>query len=516
MSEDSVDRKKQASGKGHGGLNRRHFIGASVAAAGFITAGAKAESPATQASGGSQPYADGAVDFTKKVTETAAKVSYDDLDKETVTRTKNRVLDLVGCLIGGVGAPGNAELVSVVAGWGGKPECTIAGYPDKLPALNAAMINAISARSYDFEVMDTFVEGRTIASHTSPTTQMTALAIAERSHRSGKEFITALTVGDDLVARLIASAGFNFANGWDAASVHSGMGAALIAAKLMGLDAVGIRDSLGLAVNHLSGTIQAAFDGSTDWKLPQGAAARNGIVSAELAAAGWTGMDDPLTAPFGFYHQYTGGLTKPEILIGSLGKKFYAEGYFKPYPACAATHAGIECALELVEKNGLKPSDIDHVLAEITASSMKIFVGKPYVPRRYPQADANFSMQFQVANVFLNGRTVQEHYDEAALRSTELANMVKRVSLKALPAGEPGARLHVTTKDGRTLTNYKATPDRWPTVRFPTRKEMLDKFMQQVDFSHRLNHERAQEIIAMVDNIENLDDMSKLTALLPA
>ena len=498
------------------GLNRRHFIGASVAAAGLVTTGVRAEGPAPKRSTARAAVGDGVPEFSQKVTETAAKLTYADLDKETIGRTKNRVLDLIGCLIGGTGAPGNAELVSVVAGWGGKAECTIAGYPGKLPALNAAMVNAILARSYDFEVMDTFVEGRTIASHTSPTTQMTALAIAERSRRSGKEFITALTIGDDLVARLIASAGFDFALGWDAASVHSGMGSALIAAKLMGLDALGIRDSLGLAVNHLSGTIQAAFDGSTDWKLPQGAAARNGIVSAELAAAGWTGMDDPLTAPFGFYHQYTAGLAKPEILVGSLGKKFYAEGYFKPYPACAATHAGIECALELINKHGLKPGDIDHVVAEITASSMKIFVGKPYVPRRYPQADANFSMQFQVANVLLNGRTVQEHYDEAALRSPRLADMAKRVSLKALPVGEPGARLHITTKDGRTLTNYKATPDRWPTVRFPTRQEMLDKFMQQVDFSGRLEHGRAKEIIAMIDDLEGLDDMSKLTAMLPA
>ena len=94
--------------------------------------------------------------------------------------------------------------------------------------------------------------------------------------------------------------------------------------------------------------------------------------------------------------------------------------------------------------------------------------------------------------------------------------MAKRVSLKALPVGEPGARLHITTKDGRTLTNYKATPDRWPTVRFPTRQEMLDKFMQQVDFSGRLEHGRAKEIIAMIDDLEGLDDMSKLTAMLPA
>jgi len=40
--------------------------------------------------------------------------------------------------------------------------------------------------------------------------------------------------------------------------------------------------------------------------------------------------------------------------------------------------------------------------------------------------------------------------------------------------------------------------------------------MQQVDFSGRLEHGRAKEIIAMIDDLEGLDDMSKLTAMLPA
>ena len=64
------------------------------------------------------------------------------------------------------------------------------------------------------------------------------------------------------------------------------------------------------------------WDGTTAFKLGQGLAARNGIFSAQLAKAGWTGPDDPFFSRFGYYNLFTEGNVDKNILTNNLGKKY--------------------------------------------------------------------------------------------------------------------------------------------------------------------------------------------------
>ena len=72
------------------------------------------------------------------------------------------------------------------------------------------MINSFCMRSYDFEAIEAENPGRkSSAAHISGTTVPTALACAERAHASGRDFVTALALGDDIAARLGAASGFD-------------------------------------------------------------------------------------------------------------------------------------------------------------------------------------------------------------------------------------------------------------------------------------------------------------------
>src|SRR5690606_38587682 len=188
-------------------------------------------------------------------------------------------------------------------------------------------------------------------------------------------------------------------------------------------------DSIAMSVNLLGGTIQQAWDGSTDFKLPQGMAARNGVFCADLARAGWTGMFDALQAPYSFYHQFTGGCANPDVLTQALGETYYAEEYFKPYPACAATHGSIETAIALRAHPDFDLARVRRISLRLPARLLTNFCIKPYEPRRFPHGDAIFSYRFQVANVLMNGTTRQEHYEEARLRDPELIDLCDRIEL---------------------------------------------------------------------------------------
>jgi 2-methylcitrate dehydratase PrpD len=138
--------------------------------------------------------------------ENVLKTRFEDIDTASVENTKKRILDVIGCAIGGAAAPGNAAMIDLVRDWGGKKEATILAFGVKAPAQDAAWANAILCRSFDWEPLLTIIDGKRYPGHVSGTTVATAITMAESRGTSGKELITALVAGDDVAERIYAAA----------------------------------------------------------------------------------------------------------------------------------------------------------------------------------------------------------------------------------------------------------------------------------------------------------------------
>ena len=124
-------------------------------------------------------------------------VKYEDIPNEVVEHTKKQILDILGVALGGSSKAGVKELAEIVTEWGGKEESTIFCYGKKVPAPNAAQVNATMGHALDYD--DT---GR--RPHASLGGNCAdALAMAERQGKvSGREFITAVALGVDMMGRL--------------------------------------------------------------------------------------------------------------------------------------------------------------------------------------------------------------------------------------------------------------------------------------------------------------------------
>ena len=125
-----------------------------------------------------------------------------------------------------------------------------------------------------------------------PRARPTAFAAAERVHASGREFLTALVVGDDVAARLGAASGFDVYGGWDNTNTINGLGATVVAGKLGGLNEQELNNALGLSLNMLGGSMDNINYKTLAFKLPMALAARNAIFSADFAARGMTATHD--------------------------------------------------------------------------------------------------------------------------------------------------------------------------------------------------------------------------------
>jgi 2-methylcitrate dehydratase PrpD len=441
---------------------------------------------------------------------------FENFDRATVENARHRIIDVLGCGIGGANAAGNAALVELVKDWGGKKEASIIAHGGKVPAHNAAMVNSIMARSFDFEPVGVLYEGKFIPAHISGTTVMTAITLGEMKKVDGKELITALLVGDDITARVLAATSFNLGRGWDNTGTVNAIGATAIAGRLLGLNERQMRHAFGIVLNQLAGSLQNVWDATTAFKLPQGLSARNGVFSAQLAKAGWTGPEDMLLGRYGYTNLYSQGCQEPDILTRDLGRKYYSDSSFKPYPSCRGTNPLIDCALAMVNKHNIKAEDIAEVVHYVPKEELELFCAQPFRIRDFPHGDAAFSYQYTVANALFRGSSRPEHFTEAAIRDPQVNALISRVRFEELPGERmlSATKLEVRMKDGRLFSEFTDAPKGDP-VRNPMSKdEIKDKFRGNVEFSQTVNKDNAEKVLEMLENLEKIDHVNKIVELL--
>ena len=453
----------------------------------------------------------------EQMSANAVNTKFENFDQATVDLAKNRIIDVIGCAIGGANAPGNVALIDLVKKWGGNAESTIWIHGGKSTAQHVAMVNAIMNRSYDFEVMSYVIDGKMLASHHAATLVPTAIALAEAANAGGKELLTAMIVGDDISARVqAASEAHPIGLGWDGCGTLSHLGATATAGRLLGLNQRQMRHAFGIVLNLIASAIQSLWDGATTFKLGQGAASRNGIFSAELAKAGWTGVEDALQSRFGYFHLYAKGCKDPEILTKNLGKTYYGESYFKPYPCGMPNHVAIRCALKMVKKNNINTDDIEEIIITVPAGALKnSYYAKPFKLREFPHGDAIFSYPYTVATALLKKSVGLPNFTEDAIKDPKVNAITAKTKLIEPTDGTTGMviQLKVKMKDGREYFESDAANRDWAYKGTP-KSEIIDKYWHQVNFSKTISDSNAERLLNIIDKLEKVDQIQTLIQLL--
>ncbi len=453
--------------------------------------------------------------YLEKMIDNILNTRFENIPGAAIDHAKDRIIDTVGCLICGANDAGNPELLKIVRDWGGKPEGRILVHGDAMPVGTAAMVNAIICRSFDFEPVSPLVDGRSAPGHISGTTVTTALTVGDAYNVNGKELLAALLAGDDMAARmLVAGEGSGAGRGRDHVGQVNSFGATAIAGRLMGLDSPQLRNAFGLIVDHLGGVQRMISETVTGFKLSQGTSARDAVFCVQLAREGWTGIEDALLSEGGYYALFTGGVRDPDILVKNLGSDYYSDGTFKPYPCCRMNHAGVDCALTVVNEHRIKAGDIEEVVLYAAPGALRDIIGQPFRIRNSAHASAGFSLQYCVANVLLRGSSRPEHYTDEAIRDPAITDLTGKMRMAELTKGSTeSARVTVRMKDGKEFDEFTEIARGDP--RNPiSREELLAKFWTNIDFSRTVTRENAGRFLKMVEHLENVDSVKTLVDLL--
>jgi 2-methylcitrate dehydratase PrpD len=365
------------------------------------------------------------------------------------SRAKLHVLDTLGCGIAAVGLRTAGHATALAVAQGGRPEASILGEPDRVPASLAALANGTRCHGLDFD--DTHEAG---ICHVSTVVAPAALAAAEASGSSGGEVLDAYVLGSEVALRIaIALADGLYARGFHPTSVCGAFGATAAASRLLGLEPSEAANALGIVGSFAAGLFEYLSDGSATKPLHAGWAAQAGIQAARLAQAGAAGPATVIEGRFGLAASHTGATIDAAAVVEELGERWeVANVSIKPFPACHFAHSSTWAAAELAGEHGLGPADIEEIVVRVPAEGAALVLS-PLADKHEPRTvyDAKFSLPFTVAHHLVHGHLGLAAFSEQAIRDPDVLALARRVRGEPLPDAPSrfagGARVVTTAGD---------------------------------------------------------------------
>jgi 2-methylcitrate dehydratase PrpD len=389
---------------------------------------------------------------TRQLGEFATTLRHEDLPADVVARLKACVLDALGCCLYGVTLPWTRMLIDLIAEEGGNPIARVIGTSLRTGASQAVLIGATAG--HGFEMDDIHAAAHL---HCGSLALPVALAIADRQDGvDGRKLIAALAAGYEVGLRVgLAATGRLFMRGHHFQGACGPFVAAAAAANLLGLSPEAARHSLGVA-GSLGAGLMAAQEGAMSKRLHCGRAAQAGIVAADLAARGFTGIPNVLEASYGGFLSTLSGEPELAHLTRGLGDDWEIRKVgFKPYATAASVQSVLFAIDGLMAENSLDASDIDRVVIHCSTMAHR-HCAWPYEPAGVTAAQMN--MFFAAAMMIIDRNAMLDQFREDRLTDPAAMAMIERIAIEADPRYDVGgdatrhhARVELTTRDGRRL-----------------------------------------------------------------
>jgi 2-methylcitrate dehydratase PrpD len=382
--------------------------------------------------------------------EFATKLQYDKIPADVIGRAKACVIDTVGACTYGSTLPWSKIVIGYADQYGKGGQSSILGTSLKVHAPLAALANGALAHAFE---MDCLVQP---SAGVHPGASLTApgLAIAQEVGASGIEFLTAVVAGGEVMHRIgDASKQSTEHIGFHAPGVTGAFGGAVVAGRLLKLNAEQMTNALGIAGSLGSGLLEFSKSGGGMVKrLHLGRAAESGVLAATLAKNGFSGPTTVLEGKFGYMNVFCheGDVTRLTAGLGDVWKLLTLT--FKRYACHITAHVPVTAALELKERHSIKGDDI----ASITVAGSEKMVSHHNILEPQDMTMAQYSTPFNVALAFYRNPREPDSFSEESRNDAKIRALCRNVKVEL--RAETGkdnplaSRVSVKLKDGREFT----------------------------------------------------------------
>ncbi|GHJ41681.1 MmgE/PrpD family protein [Streptomyces sp. TS71-3] len=431
---------------------------------------------------------------------------YEDLPGDVVERTRLLVLDQLGLQLRGATLPNVRPVLSLADAQPGKAAATLAHSGAATTVSQAVWVNGTLGHSAEYD------DAHPLAWHTNSAVVPAALALAEREGASGRDLITAVVAGIQVMGLLGAATPKMLGLGWHGSKVLGVFGAAAAAGAVLGLTPAQLADAFGIAGSDAGGTMEYDRSGGEVKRLHAGSASRSGVEAAELAGLGFTGPATLFEGPRGLLRLFGGG-GDAAALDAVWDRWLVRDTIVRFYPSVATNHAPLDAIRHLRAEHGIAAGD----LARIRVGLVDFAVGHGAAITRPTDAiSAQFSLAFSVGLQFVTGGNAPADYFDAGRRADPeilaVGDLVEPYPMP-IPEGDPifSTRVDIELKDGTAYGAYQAGFRGHPS-RPAGDADIREKFRENVD--GLIAPERADALAAAVDRLETLETVAPLTGLL--
>lgn len=294
-----------------------------------------------------------------------------------------------------------------------------------------------------------------------------AFVAAETAGASGRDFITGVAAGYEVMERMAADfIPTVMARGFHAGVVFGIFGPAVAAAKILRFTEDQVNSTIALCASLAASNLEGARSGGR--ALREGAAVRNAMLAVALARQGHVGGETVLEGEAGFYHAYAGNnrgqltysfvgdtRTSLEGITAHLGQDWmFLETLYRIYHTAGYNIAHIDVTAKLCEEHDIRHEDPDRV--EAVVNWLETQYPSPAFPSRREDLEMGpgSTAYFSAYGVVKRGFPLLHRIDPSGADDPpEVLELMKRVTI--IPSHRMtlfGPRITIHTRDGKSYT----------------------------------------------------------------
>lgn len=451
-------------------------------------------------------------DAIERFTDHVVGTGYDGIPRDAILAAKVFILDSLGVGLAGTRAPWVREWIDASLAPEAGEGARVWGTGERLPTPAAATLLGYLIHNSEFDCIH---EKAVLHPMAVPFAALMAEAEA-RGGVDGRALLRAVVLGVDVACHIGAAVrnGLRFFR----PAIGGGFGAVAAVGAAIGLDRARLLNAFGLYYAQAGGTMQAHTEGSPLLAMQVGFNARNAVTAVRLAEAGLPGLRGTLEGRFGYLNLMEGDYDAAALTAG-LGRVWrVTEVAHKPFPSGRATHGIIDALRELRAGHGFTAADILSVAASVPPLTHHL-IGRPPMPGM-TQNYARLCGCYAAARLLTTGGLGVGDFTEAALNDPATLDLAGRVTIAPDGNPDPNALAPVTVtvrlRTGAELKHAIAVVYGNPAKPL-SREAHLAKFRSNLAFAAGpVSAANADALIAMVDDLEGLDDVRRLVDLMVA
>ena len=442
----------------------------------------------------------------QKITDFTCNLRYEDLTAEAIHACKRRLLDSLGCAIGGYTAEPSRIAREAAGALRGDRTARVFGTLARTTPELAAFANGVMIRYLD-------LNDATGSGGGHPSDAFGALlATADHHKTDGKTFILAAVIVYELYLGFFA--GNRIRNrGWDHV-VYTALAGAAGVAKMRGLDHGQTAHALALALTPNMALEVVRRGHLTMWKgCAGGNACRNAVFAVELAARGMTAPEQVFEGEQGLWN--AAGKFDWPALPGPHEHYRVSDSQLKIYPCEYHGQAPIEAMLAIRDK--IDPAAVEAIVVRTYWFAWSEIGSEPAKWNPTTRETADHSIPFLVSAALLDGWVDAATYAEKRMADPQLRALIAKVEVihdqeldKFQPQSVP-CRLAVRLRSGEIISSSVDHP--LGHVRNPAGDKDIERKVAGLT-DGLMTRRRVSKLIKLCRQLEELADVSVLVSTL--